>query len=414
MQQWLLCLQSLLAMTASRHVTAPRVCACRVSVCTSQVVLLAKEKGEVESRLELLLNEIATFEAAVRSLERDMAIVTKTEASAAGTLTEDVALEVRETKLRLDREFNAMLVKIADRRETLAIVEKQLQALDRLRNTKQSQLKDLERKLVVLLEEQQQEMEVIKRRQNAKDARMVTDVVPRQSPAGHSRGGSQQSPSRPVSRMASDQSDGAVVVTRDASGVTPQQVRACSCVRVCQLIVAFSRYRGMLVIVSCCCLACLRACVLAFNLRVTCDCVSVAAARGSRRPDVVHGNDDEVRLHVHVHDVLLVTEHDQGHEASRHCQRTVCQPPRYRRHAAAGGTCLDRQPSVVFLVNFRWPALYCLPHSRQRVLRAFACHAAAAAVANLVLRRCCPGCKSGVNRSRCSTSPGRCRPASGP
>ncbi len=41
-----------------------------------------------------------------------------------------------------------MLVKIADRRETLQMVEKQLQQLDRVRSTKQSQLRDLERKLV--------------------------------------------------------------------------------------------------------------------------------------------------------------------------------------------------------------------------------------------------------------------------
>ncbi len=50
--------------------------------------------------------------------------------------------------MRLDREFSAMLVKIADRRETLQAVEKQLQQLDRVRSTKQSQLRDLERKLV--------------------------------------------------------------------------------------------------------------------------------------------------------------------------------------------------------------------------------------------------------------------------
>jgi len=58
-----------------------------------------------------------------------------------------------------------MLVRIADRREKLQSLERKLQALDRARQGKKEELADLERKLVVLLEEQQRELRSIKQRQ---------------------------------------------------------------------------------------------------------------------------------------------------------------------------------------------------------------------------------------------------------
>ena len=44
-----------------------------------------------------------------------------------------------------------MLVKIADRREVLTLLEKQLQTLDRTRAAKKDELRQLERKLVQCL-----------------------------------------------------------------------------------------------------------------------------------------------------------------------------------------------------------------------------------------------------------------------
>ena len=66
----------------------------------SEVALLGKEKTEVEARLELVLQEIASFEAGVRGLEREMATLSKAETQAAGTLDE-VAKVHRLVLLRL-------------------------------------------------------------------------------------------------------------------------------------------------------------------------------------------------------------------------------------------------------------------------------------------------------------------------
>jgi hypothetical protein len=97
----------------------------------SEVALLTREKQETEARLEVVLQEISAFEAGVRGLEREMMMLTKAETEAAGTLDEVAKTELRENKLRLDREFTSMLVKISDRRSTLQMLEKQLQTIER-------------------------------------------------------------------------------------------------------------------------------------------------------------------------------------------------------------------------------------------------------------------------------------------
>ena len=143
----------------------------------SEVSILTKEKIETEEAVETLLTEIATFEAGVRALEKEMIDLSRAEAEAAGTLDDEAKLELRENKMRLDREFGAMLVKIADRREKLQGLEKKLQRIDATREAKREELQDLERKLVVLLEEQQRELKAIKVRQTQKGERLVEDAV---------------------------------------------------------------------------------------------------------------------------------------------------------------------------------------------------------------------------------------------
>ncbi len=143
----------------------------------SEVSILTKEKIETEEAVEMVLKEIATFEAGVRALEKEMIDLSRAEAEAAGTLDEEAKLELRENKMRLDREFGAMLVKIADRREKLQGLEKKLQRIDATREAKKEELQDLERKLVVLLEEQQRELKAIKVRQTRKGERLVDDAV---------------------------------------------------------------------------------------------------------------------------------------------------------------------------------------------------------------------------------------------
>ena len=141
----------------------------------SEVALLTREKVESEDQVEALLKEIAQFEEGVRHLEKEMHELSKVETEAKGVLDEDARVELREQKMRLDREFSVMLQKIADRKDQLTNLEAKLQTLDRHRQAKEEELRDLERKLVVLLEEQQKELEQIKQRQERRGERFISD-----------------------------------------------------------------------------------------------------------------------------------------------------------------------------------------------------------------------------------------------
>ena len=141
----------------------------------SEVALLTREKVESEDQVEALLKEIAQFEEGVRQLEKEMHELSKVETEAKGVLDEDARVELREQKMRLDREFSIMLQKIADRKDQLTNLEAKLQTLDRHRQAKEEELRDLERKLVVLLEEQQKELEQIKQRQERRGERFISD-----------------------------------------------------------------------------------------------------------------------------------------------------------------------------------------------------------------------------------------------
>ena len=141
----------------------------------SEVALLTREKVESEDQVEALLKEIAQFEEGVRHLEKEMHELSKVETEAKGVLDEEARVELREQKMRLDREFSIMLQKIADRKDQLTNLEAKLQTLDRHRQAKEEELRDLERKLVVLLEEQQKELEQIKQRQERRGERFISD-----------------------------------------------------------------------------------------------------------------------------------------------------------------------------------------------------------------------------------------------
>lgn len=87
------------------------------------------------------------------------------EGEAAAYMDDESKFELREQKIRLDKEFGEMLGKIGNRKEMLTDLEMKLSAIDRARQTKEEELRMLERKLVVLLEEQQNEFDAIKRKQ---------------------------------------------------------------------------------------------------------------------------------------------------------------------------------------------------------------------------------------------------------
>ena len=123
--------------------------------------------------MEALLEEISTFEDGVRTLEKEMHQLSKVEAEAAAFMDEESKFELREQKMRLDKEFGDMLSKIGQRKEMLGELEKKLAALDKARQGKEEELRTLERKLVVLLEEQQNELNAIKRKQDVRGAMLA-------------------------------------------------------------------------------------------------------------------------------------------------------------------------------------------------------------------------------------------------
>jgi len=136
----------------------------------SDVTLLAQEKVTCEEQIEALLEEISGFEEGVRTLEKEMHQLSKVESEAAAFMDEDSRFELREQKMRLDREFGEMLSKIANRKDMLVDLEKKLAAIDKTRQAKEEDLRTLERKLVVLLEDQQKELNAIRRKQDVRGA----------------------------------------------------------------------------------------------------------------------------------------------------------------------------------------------------------------------------------------------------
>ncbi|ETV70099.1 hypothetical protein, variant [Aphanomyces astaci] len=142
----------------------------------SEVALLVNEKTKAEASVESLLVEIAEFEAGVRVLETEMHALSQIETEATGVLDEQAKWQLRDQKMRLDQEFAMMLKKIADRREKLLVLGTTLQALDKSRHAKEEDLRGLERKLVLLLDEQQRQLQGIKAKQE-KRSQVLVDVA---------------------------------------------------------------------------------------------------------------------------------------------------------------------------------------------------------------------------------------------
>ncbi|KAF1326731.1 Response receiver, partial [Globisporangium splendens] len=144
----------------------------------SDVALLAQTKRDVEARAEVLVKEICEFDEGIRLLESEMHTLSQVESeSMAKNMDEQGKWQLREQKMRLDREFTQMLTQIALRKEKLSAMEDQLQQLNKERIAKEEELKTLERKLVVLLDEQLQELAKIKQKQQTRN-QLLLDVLP--------------------------------------------------------------------------------------------------------------------------------------------------------------------------------------------------------------------------------------------
>ncbi|ETI33493.1 hypothetical protein F443_19805 [Phytophthora nicotianae P1569] len=149
----------------------------------SDVALLAREKSDVEAQAEKLVKEICEFDEGIRLLETELLALGKaeTDSNAPGgvnrTLDETAKWALREQKMRLDREFSQMLAQIAQRREKLATLEETLARVDQERLRKEEELKALERKLVLLLDEQQKELARIRDKQETR-SQLALDLIP--------------------------------------------------------------------------------------------------------------------------------------------------------------------------------------------------------------------------------------------
>ncbi|EQC39623.1 hypothetical protein SDRG_03054 [Saprolegnia diclina VS20] len=170
----------------------------------SEVQLLLDEKGRTEAAVDALLKEISEFEEGVHVLETEMHALSKIETEATGVLDEQAKWQLREQKMRLDREFGHMLKKIADRREKLVVLGASLTSLDQARHAKEEDLRGLERKLLLLLEDQQKQLQGIKAKQ-AKRSQVLVDIA----------GG--------VTEPGPLGADGACPVAGPASTVSPEQ-----------------------------------------------------------------------------------------------------------------------------------------------------------------------------------------------
>lgn len=153
----------------------------------SEISLLDQEKRVAEERVDVLLEEISQFEGDVTDLEKEVHALAKAERENAAVLKGNLKHKLRDQKIRLDKEFGVMLAKIADRKQELQDLEKKLQDLGITRQGKNEEMKSLERKLVVLLEAQEQQIEAIRRkRENRREDRSTAESSNTQRACGGS------------------------------------------------------------------------------------------------------------------------------------------------------------------------------------------------------------------------------------
>lgn len=149
----------------------------------SEVSILAQNKNKAEVDVEDIVNEISEFQEGVRTLEFELLELSKIETEATGVLDENARWQLREQKRRLDTEFSSMTTKIADRKERLEAMEHTLRVIDRHKQDKEEAIRDLEKKLVVLLEDQQAQLDQIKIKQDSR-TQVLVDVASGEVSAG--------------------------------------------------------------------------------------------------------------------------------------------------------------------------------------------------------------------------------------
>jgi pimeloyl-ACP methyl ester carboxylesterase len=147
----------------------------------SEIVLLDKEKVFFEEQIEYTMSDISKCEHEVQSLESDMHRLCLLELDNSGTLPWKVKCEARENKIRMDKSFSDVLARISDRRDYLTSMQIKMEENERTRQMKFDEMLKLERKLVVLLDAQNVELNNIRRYREKqfcdfKETRSIADV----------------------------------------------------------------------------------------------------------------------------------------------------------------------------------------------------------------------------------------------
>lgn len=129
----------------------------------SEVNILNSEKKIVESRVDDVMKEISSFQDTVNDLERSMHQMSLVQATRQSST--EAMHAIREQRMQLDQRFSTMITKISDRKNQLKTLEEKLSRIKLDHQSKTEELRVLERKLVALLEAQENGLGEIRRRQ---------------------------------------------------------------------------------------------------------------------------------------------------------------------------------------------------------------------------------------------------------
>jgi len=137
----------------------------------SEISIIEKEKKSLESCVEKILKEINSFEETVQRLEKSMHelnLIHETGNYSSIESKDNLQCALREKKVELDKEFSAVIMKVTDRKKQLQMLEEKISYLAKEHQSKIDELKQLERKLIVLLEAQENALTEIRIRQERK------------------------------------------------------------------------------------------------------------------------------------------------------------------------------------------------------------------------------------------------------
>jgi len=117
-----------------------------------EIAGLADTQGELLRQQQALASQLSELEGGVRAVEREMGEVAK-----AGIIAEDgtVNLAVTRKKKRLDRDLDAALARMADRRSALDEVRRKMAGVEAQRADKEEALRAVEADLIATLVQQQ-------------------------------------------------------------------------------------------------------------------------------------------------------------------------------------------------------------------------------------------------------------------